>query len=114
MNTAEGFPSTPEPAPEDGEPPSPGTKRSWESEWTIDPFATDVEYINGLENLKLLEGRTDADKQRDEAALVVASIRRYENERRFLSPAHEPKPMTGPQRIGVAIMKFFKTESRSV
>lgn len=106
MNTAEGFTSTPDLAPDDGEPPSLGNNRSWQSAWQVDPFTVDKEYVRGVEHLQLLAEQTDEDRRTDREALAVTALRNVQIEREYFEPRPpEPKAVTGPQRIIQAMRK---------
>lgn len=100
MSDLEKLPSTVDPAPEDTEPPSPGTMRSWGADWRTEPFKEDIEYAQWLKTLGLLAERTREDEWQDEQALVVTAIRRVRIREEHLNPTIEPSPKTAPQRLG--------------
>jgi len=108
------LPKPVEPAPEDGEPPSPGTMRSWGPDMTIDPFIYDFDYVGGLHKLELLSERTQDDIKRDQEALAITAIRRTRMREAFFNPTIEPKPKTGPQRLGEALRKALRGQSSKV
>lgn len=114
MSNTAPLPKPVEPAPEDGEPPSPGTMRSWGPDWKIDPFKHDTDYVTGLEHLELLRGRSDEDLKRDQEVLAVTAIRRVRLREEFFNPTIEPKPKTAPQRLGEALRKTLRGQSSKV
>jgi hypothetical protein len=88
--------------------------RSWGPDWRIDPFIYDNDYVAGLQQLELLSERTQDDIQRDQEALAVIAIRRTRTREEFFNPTIEPKPKTGPQRLGEALRKALRGQSSKV
>lgn len=64
-----------------------------------------------LQNLDLLVGRTEEDKRQDEQTLEVDVTRRARITEEYFKPATEPKPKTGPQRLGEFVQRAIRRQS---